>query len=191
MDLASRLLRSIRHTTAFSQRGLAHRARCRAATIADIERGAHDPTVGRLDHLLGLTGHRLVALPTRSRPVSEAAEAVTEWLTQRKEPHAFREVIQLSDDLARERGAVRVALTATPPRLIGDPKWDALIAGVTAFWLGVDGLTQPEWLSDPRRVSAEPWYVDVTTPREELEAETPPELARRRVFLAASELASV
>ena len=147
--------------------------------------------MGRLDGLLAFTGHRLATLPTRSRPVAEAAEAVAGWLREGNESYAFREVIQLSDDLARETGAVRVALTATPPALIGDRKWDALIAGVTAHWLQIDNLTQPKWLEDPARVSPEPWYVDDLAPREELEADTPPELARRRVFLAASELASV
>ena len=149
MDLAPQLLRSSRHATALTQRASAQRARGRVATIADIERGAHDPTVGRLDGLLAFTGHRLAALPTRSRPVAEAAEAVAGWLSDGKESYAFREVIQLSDDLAREAGAVRVALTATPPALVGDRGWDALIAGVTAHWLQADNLTQPEWLEDP------------------------------------------
>lgn len=191
MNLASQVLRSTRHAQALTQRGLAERDGSRQATIAEIEREKCDPTVGRLDHLLGLAGHRLAALPTRSRPVSEAAEAIAKWLSEGRESYAFREVIQLSDDLAREHGAVRVALTATPPPLIGDPKWDALVAGVTAHWLSVESLTRPTWVDRPEWVSPDPWYVDSNASRAELEAETPPELALRGVFLAATELASV
>jgi transcriptional regulator with XRE-family HTH domain len=191
VDAASRLLRATRHASGLTQRALGARARARVATIGDIERGAHDPTVGRLDGLLAFVGHRLVAIPTRSRPVAEAATAIAKWLAEGKESYAFREVIQLSDDLSREFGATRVALAAATPGLTGDRRWDAIIAGVTAHWLAVDRLTQPDWLTDPARRTPEPWYVDGGAPRAELRAQTPRELARRGVFLAASELASV
>ena len=74
---------------------------------------------------------------------------------------------------------------------MGDARWDALVAGVTEYWLDLDDLTRPEWLDDARRVSEAAWYVDSTAPREELEAATPAALAHRGVFLAVSELASV
>jgi transcriptional regulator with XRE-family HTH domain len=190
-NLASQVLRATRRASGVTQRALGARAKARVATIGDIERGAHDPTVGRLDALLAFVGHRLVAVPTRSRPVAEAASAIAGWLAAGRESYAFREVIQLSDDLSREFGATRVALAAATPGFTGDRKWDALIAGVTAHWLAVDRLTQPEWLKDPARTTPEHWYVDDGAPRSELRAQTPRELGRRGVFLAASELASV
>ena len=46
------------------------------SSIADFERGKHDPGVDRLDRLLAPLGYRVVVLPTRRRTVADAAEAI-------------------------------------------------------------------------------------------------------------------
>src|SRR5205807_1308490 len=77
---AARLLRQARRARALSQRQLASSAREHQSSIADFERGKHDPGVDRLDELLRRLGYGLSALPTRRRTVADAADAIYEWL---------------------------------------------------------------------------------------------------------------
>ena len=79
--------------------------------IAAIESGAHDTTVSRLELLLAALGQRVVLVPTVCRSVAEAADGIRSALVCRDENWAWREVIQTSDDLAREAPVVRVALS--------------------------------------------------------------------------------
>ena len=107
------------------------------------------------------------------------------------EATAFREVIQVSDDLAAAGGAVRVALAVAPAVPCGDARYDALLAGVVEYWLLADRLPRPEWLAEPAWTLAEPWDVEpVPALRAAARRATPRPIARHGVFLAASELAS-
>ena len=186
------LLRTARRGSGLSQRGLATLAGDYQPTISALENGDHDAGVDHLTRLLAATGHRLVALPTSSRPVSEAANDVELALTRGDQDAAFRECIQLSDDLVHEHGAIRVALTAAPPQLVGEPRYDALIAGIAEHHLRAERLPLPKWITAGDRRLAEPWFVDdLPEAREAVLATTPASFSRRGVFLAATELASV
>jgi hypothetical protein len=155
---------------------VAARAGRRQPQIADVERGKHDVTVDVLTELLAATGHRLVAVPSTRTSAADTAAAVRRALGSGEQERAFREALQLSDDLAASEPAVRAALCAAAPELTGDARYDALIAGLVEFHL-------------PR---ASRWYVDDTPELAELNLnETPPALLRHGVVLAASELASV
>ena len=81
------------------------------SSIADFEGGKHDPGVDRLDRLLAPLGYRIAVLPTRRRTAAEAAEAIYARRRHEDDDRAYRELIQLNDDLAAEHGPVRVALT--------------------------------------------------------------------------------
>jgi hypothetical protein len=138
------------------------------------------------------TRHQLVVLPTASRPVSDAATDVEAALRAGDERSAFREAIQLSDDLAREHGALRVALTAAPPAPVGDARFDALIAAIAEHYLTAERLTKPDWLLRNDRALRQRWYVDdLPAARNRALATTPPSFLRRGIVIAASELASV
>lgn len=190
--LAATILRTAREASGLTQRALAQRAKDHQPTISALERGSHDPGLEHLQRLLVATGHRLVLVPTRARPVNEAAAAVETALRQSSIATALREVFQLSDDLVREHGDVRAALSAAPPVRVGDPRFDALIAAVTEHHLRAEDLPLPEWLTTPDRRLADPWFVDdLPSERERIKAETPPAFARRGVYLSASELVSV
>ena len=190
MSAAAALL-AARRSGRLSQRALAARASDYQPTIAALEKGDHDPGLAHLSRLLAAAGCRLVALPTTSRPVYEAAAAVAAALRNGDEPAAYREFIQLSDDLTRERGPLRAALTALAPAPV-DRRYDALLAAVTEHYLLDAGLPLPSWVHDESRVLAEPWFVDdVPALFDRTVAETPPAFVRHGVFIAASELASV
>ena len=77
------------------------------SSIADFERGKHDPGVDRLDRLLAPLGYRIAVLPTRRRTAAEAAEAIYARRRHEDDDRAYRELIQLNDDLAAEHGPWR------------------------------------------------------------------------------------
>lgn len=187
---AATLLRAARQATGLSQRSLAARAGRRQPQIADVERGKHDVTVDVLTELLAATGHRLVAVPSTRTSAADTAAAIRQALSSGQPERAFREVLQLSDDLGASEPAVRAALCAAAPELTGDARYDALIAGIVEFHLPRG--SRPSWVREESRVLASRWYVDDTPGLAELNlAETPPALLRHGVVLAASELASV
>lgn len=180
-----------RRSRGLSQRALAARAGDHQPTISALEKGGHDPGLAHLSRLLAATGYRLVALPTTSRPVYEAAAAVAAALRNGDESSAYREFIQLSDDLARESGPLRAALTALAPAPI-DSRYDALLAAVAEHYLVNAGLPLSPWINDKSRVLTDPWFVDdVSALFNKTVAETPPAFARHGVYIAGSELASV
>lgn len=192
MVSASSLLRASRRASGLSQRALARVARVAQPRIATVESGAFDTSVARLERLVAATGGRVTVLPTRARPVWEASLAIGRAIDEGDEATAFREVIQVSDDLACAEGAVRVALAVAPAVPCGDARYDALLAGVVDYWLVADRLPRPEWLAQPAWTLAEPWDVEpVPGLRAAARRATPRPIARHGVFLAASELASL
>ena len=189
MTTAARLLRQVRRARALSQRQLASSAHEHQSSIADFERGKHDPGVDRLEELLRGLGYGLSALPTRRRTVADAADAVYEWLRKAEPNRAYRELIQLNDDLAAEHGALRVALTVAPPAMVGDRRFDAFIAALVEYRLRSERLPIPEWISEPGRRLEEEWIVDEFAAHD-IKAVTPKPFRDRRIFLDPAELES-
>jgi transcriptional regulator with XRE-family HTH domain len=187
---AATLLRAARQATGLSQRSLAALAGRRQPQIADVERGKHDVTVDVLTELLAATGHRLVAVPSTRTSAADSAAAIRRALATGQHERAFREALQLSDDLKASEPAVRAALCAAAPELTGDPRYDALIAALVELHLPRD--SRPSWVREGTRALQDRWFVDDTPGLAELNvAETPAALLRHGVVLAASELASV
>lgn len=158
--------------------------------IATIESGAHVPSVDRLEELVARAGHRLAVLPTRSSTASDIADAVYEALRAGNRRRSRRLLVQLNDDLASQHGAVRVALTVTPPAPTGNPRYDAYIAALVEHHLLAEDLPLPTWIEEPRRFLDEPWIVDRFADPD-VERATPPAFRRHRVLIDARELASI
>jgi transcriptional regulator with XRE-family HTH domain len=97
----------------------------------------------------------------------------------------IRIVLQLADDLAREHGAQRVALTVAPPAPTGDLRLDAFIAGLTEHRLNQEHLPLPRWIADAARLDA-PWTPAGVTPDHAV-----PELAARGVLVDHTDLTSM
>jgi transcriptional regulator with XRE-family HTH domain len=98
-QMSAAALLAARRARGLSQRALAARVGEHQPTISALENGDHDPGLGHLSRLLAATGHRLVALPTTARPAYEAAADIAAALRRGDESAAYREFIQLSDDL--------------------------------------------------------------------------------------------
>ena len=189
---AGALLREARRNRGLSQRALAERSGAVQPTISALERGRHDPGVATLERFLGASGARLAVLPTRVRPVADAADAIRGLIAEHQVDDAFRELIQIADDLAAENGAVRVALAVTPPAPVGDRRFDAFLAAVVEHRLSEQDLVLPEWTAEPQRACEEPWFVsELPAYVARARHESPPAFARRGVFLVVDELSSV
>ena len=175
------LPRAARGTT---QRQLAADVGTHQPHIAAIESGAHDTTVS------GLERH-LQALHYRRRPAWEAALDVADHLSAADEASAFREILQLSDDLAQSPADIRVALVVTPPAGTKDARFDALLAGVIDYWLEDCSAPRPAWLDDPSRTLDVHWFVEpLPELRESARQATPSPVLRHGVVLAEAELRS-
>lgn len=187
---ASSLLRQTRRARTLTQRALAQLAGVVQPVVADIERGGRDPSVGTLERLLRPTGHRLIAIPTWAASASETADEIRESLRENRPERALRLLIALSDGLVEQTPDIRVALCVTPPGLCGDPRFDAAIAAVVDHHLRSHRLPVPAWVSDPSRVLADRWTVDLFADDSVVD-ETPIAFRRHGVLLALRELESV
>ncbi len=172
-----------------SQREAGRRSAVSQPALADWESGRHDPVTENLVRVLGALGHRLVAVPTLRHSAAEAADAVWRHLRAGDERRAYRELIQLNDDLAAEHGAVRVVLAVSRPAPTGDARFDAFIAALVEHRLLEEGLPVPEWVHDPSRFLDETWVVDPHAPPIE-HAQTPTAFSRHGVVVHPDELAS-
>lgn len=190
MDSA-RALKAARAARGTTQRQLAADTGTHQPQIAAIESGAHDTTTSGLERHLQALLYRLTILPTRRRPAWEAALDVAEHLAVADEASAFREVLQLSDDLAASSPDIRVALAVTPPPTTKDARYDALLAGVVDYWLEQCSAPRPSWLEEPTRRVDHRWVVEPLPELHDAALQaTPPALLRHGVVLAESELRS-
>lgn len=184
--VAASLVWQARSGAQLTQARLSLLSTIRQPNISRTERGSRDISVETLDRLVRAAGWRLAVLPTRSDTVASAAAAVAGAVRDGKpEQFLVRIVLQLADDLARENGAERVALTVSPPAPTGDARLDAFIAGVAECRLNEQRLPHPRWLADAASLE-EPWTPAGVAP-------TVPvvELVRRGVFLGQADLTSV
>jgi transcriptional regulator with XRE-family HTH domain len=192
MNTAARLVRTARRGRGFSQRALAAASNREQSEIARLERSAQSARIELVERLLRAADQRLAALPTTRTPVAEHADSIADLLAHGDERRAYRNVIQLADDLAAEHGAERVALAVTPPPTTNDDRFDALIAGITELRLEDEDLPLPKWLDKDTHVLSTQWFVDrYATGDEGVIAATPEPLRRRGVVLDPAELISV
>ena len=190
MSVAATLLSSARRYRGVSGRALARQTASSQAGLVGVENGTADATTERLDRILRTLDYQVVALPTRLGTASDAGEDIRRYLEVGNEDAAFRVVLQLATDLTRADPALRVALCVTPPALSGNPKFDALLAGIVEWRLSTDGLPLPSWVSEDARTLIEPWDVEpVPGLQEAARKRTPDALRRHGIYLDPVELA--
>lgn len=189
---AAQILRAARTSRGISQRALARGAGVHQPGLAAVETGAEDATVGRLGRILNALDCQLTVLPSRRRPVWEAGDAVRRALDSGDERTAWREVIQLNDDLRSVDRATCVALAIAPPGPTGRPRFDALLAAVTDTVLVDARLPRPQWLDEEPWTLTEPWDVEeVPSLRAAARKATPAAVRRHGIYLDRAVLRSV
>lgn len=121
-----------------------------------------------------------------------AGETVRSALDAHDQRSAWREVIQLNDDLREVDRATYVALAIAPPGRTGDSRFDALLAAVTDSALVDARLPRPEWLDEDAWNLNKPWDVEeIPSLRKAARKATPPAIRRHGVFLDRAVLASI
>jgi transcriptional regulator with XRE-family HTH domain len=183
--VAGRLAQQAREGARLTQSRLAQLSLIKQPNISRAERGLRDVSVDTLDRLVRAAGWRLTVLPTRSDTVAAAAGAVARAVRDHQpDTTRVRIVLQLADDLAREHGAERVALTVAPPAPTGDPRLDAFIAGLTEHRLNDEHLPHPRWLAHAAQLD-DPWTPAGIAPDHAV-----PELEARGVLVDHTDLTS-
>lgn len=121
---------------------------------------------------------------------ASAALAIHSHLRASHYSNAFREVVQLLNDLDGVTPEHAQQMVAEPPPL-ADERYDALLAGAVEWKLNQLNLPMPPWVQE-RKPLASPWWVyEPLTGDGSVEEATPEELRRRRVFVEERDLISV
>lgn len=103
--------------------------------------------------------------------------------------HAVREFL---DQVSRVDDADLATLITQRPEPSGDPRADALIAGIAEHLAATRGLHCPRWVLEPERFLDVFWFVsDVEEFRAIALAQTPVALKRRGVFWPARSMQRV
>ena len=172
------MVRDARTSAGLTIRALAARADVATSTIARIEAGKVDPTVGMLARLLSAAGRQL-ELGTYRTPGPEIADLSDAWsrrpLGDRPDWTRLRTFL---DQLARhpeQRGPA----TLRRPAPSGSAVLDTLLAGIAEKITDDSGLPRPMWARAVPPLT-EPWVTPGTPGmREAIAAATPRQLARR------------
>ena len=183
-------LRAARRAAGLTQSELAKRLGVDQSQVARAESGRVELSAANLDRYLRACRFRLVAVPTVAATASEIAVQIRAQLDEGDTSGAFREVIQLIDDLGGVPRDVAPALVATPPTAVND-RYDALIAGVVEWKLNQLKLPIPLWVQESQPLASPWWVYEPLTGDASVEDETPIELRRRRVFIEERDLVSL
>ena len=162
------------------------------ATLSRIAQGRRIPTLNTIDQALRATRHQLITIPTRGATAVSTGAAIRSFIDTGRSQDALRAFIQYNDDLAREEGALRVALTIGEPAPTGALRWDAALAALADHHLSRDSLPKSSWIDDPSRRLAEEWVFDGTEYSAEHDRGVTPRAFRERgIVLNPDELASI
>lgn len=191
-------LRAARLRRGLSQAEVATRAGTTQSAIARFEAGVADPRLSTAQRYADAVGVDLEARAVCERTLKRTATQVKASLAEDDSGEALRHVIQFLDDIAgRDAADVRAAIHIEPDG-VGNPRWDALLAGIAEYVAHRADLPVPGWASAPGRVLNRFWFVidDIlgrSAPGLDIAAfvSAPPELANRGVFLDRSSLVSV
>jgi transcriptional regulator with XRE-family HTH domain len=188
---AARLLRSARWGARLSQRELSASSEVAEATLSRIENDRRQPSVDLLERLLSRTQHSIVLVPTVRKDAATIGAIISEALDADDIRTAYRQLIQLADNLAEVHGALRVGLTLAEPPPFAEPGWGAALAAIAAYRLDEADLPHAEWIDAPSRFLAAPWQPPTGGIRTRVDASrVPEEFARRNVLIEAETLVS-
>ncbi len=105
---------------------------------------------------------------------------------------ALRSLLDLRDALRRCSKEEFFQLTEQPPSLVGDTRWDALIAAVVEDETMRRDVSPPRWTNDLSRFTKPFWYVAEIPELHDWElAGSPASFIRHGVLASESELESV
>lgn len=165
----------------------------REPNLSTIERGLRHPTTATAERVGDALGLKFVAVRALGRSsAAEVSAAIALARASGDARLAYRQLIQLADDLAAVDPATRVVLTAEEPERVGD-RWDDAVAALVEYRLAEVRAPLPTWVSQRTGDPEHPWEPERA--REPLpfavEPDLVPEAFRKRgVLIEESELVS-
>jgi transcriptional regulator with XRE-family HTH domain len=167
MKEAQKIAAEARSASGLSIRELARLAGVSFTTVARIESGDTDPTVGTLRKIIAATGRdlRITTEPSKSRRLALAALADAVTTGRAGERPDWTRLRALLDHLARNPDQIGAAITPRPhPR---SRLMDALLAGIAEKLADDNGLPRPGWTRTAPKMRPE--WVASGTPRMQAE----------------------
>lgn len=119
----------------------------------------------------------------------ETARRVAEALAGGNTEDAYRNCLELVDDLAAVTPIRLAEIVGDRPAFTGDPRYGALVAAISEDACERAGIPVPAWVGEPER-RVDRWYLtDIPSLHQLADEETPPVFRRHGVFILADELA--
>ncbi len=189
-------IRTTRRAHGLTQQALAHAAGVPQSTVSELESGRRQPSLPLLARIIesvqGPTELRLVARDRHSAVGTAERVATSLAGGSGGEDAALRAVLDLRDTLQKADAAKLDGLTREAPRLSGDRRFDAFVAGVVEEAYARHRLEPPGWTQESSRFVRPFWYLSGIQDLHWWEFSTAPgPLLRHGVLAARAELESV
>lgn len=186
-------LRRARRLARVSLSDVATRSGVGATNLSAIENARRHPTTETAQRIADAIGVTFVPVLARGRSsAATSADAIARAESAGDHRLAYRQFIQLADDLAAVDPVTRVLLSAEQPDLIGS-RWDDAVAALVEYRLAEAGAPLPSWVAERRGDATELWEpqraaVPLPFPAEVTAVAEP--FLRRGILIEANELAS-
>lgn len=183
--LSASLIRRARAQAGLTQTRLAELAGTTQSAIAAYEAGTREPTVPVLTRLCAAAGSQLTLDIESNQSLYRVADVARDIgaLDPTDEARRLRLVFEFLRG-AHEDGNAVVLLVAAEPALIGDERFDALLAAIAEDLCIHAGETPPSWVHAPSRFLDGAWWVSrLPSARAAALVHTPASFRRRGVMI--------
>lgn len=186
-------LRRARRRACISLRDVAARSGVGITNLSAIENARRHPTTATAQRIADAIGVTFVPVLARGRSTAAAsAVAIDEAEDAGDHRLAYRQFLQLADDLAAVDPVTRVLLSAEEPDLTGT-RWDDAVAALVEYRLAEAGAPLPAWVTTRHGDAGQPWEpqraaLPLPFPADVTSVAAP--FLRRGVLIEENELAS-
>jgi transcriptional regulator with XRE-family HTH domain len=186
-------LRRARRRARVSLSDAATRSGVGITNLSAIENARRHPTTETAQRIADAIGVTFVPVLARGRSTAAAsADAIARAEDAGNHRLAYRQFIQLADDLAAVDPVTKVLLSAEEPDLTGR-RWDDAVAALVEYRLAEAGAPLPSWVTERSGDADEPWEpqraaVPLPFPADVTAVAEP--FLRRGVLIEQNELAS-
>lgn len=156
LTIVNSLRRARRHAR-ISLTEAATRSGVGVTNLSAIENARRHPTTETAQRIADAIGVTFVPVLARGRNTAAAsADAIAQAEDAGDHRLAYRQFIQLADDLAAVDPVTKVLLAAEEPDLTGT-RWDDAVAALVEYRLAKAGAPLPSWVTERRGDADQPW----------------------------------
>ncbi len=186
-------LRRARRNAGINLRDAAQRSSVGVTNLSAIEHERRNPTTATAERVAGALGVTFVPVPVRGRtPAAISAAAIAAADDSGDHRLAYRQFIQLADDLIAVDPVTRVMLSAEEPERTGK-RWDDAVAALVEYRLTEAGAPLPAWVTRRQGNANVTWEPQRSTRPLPIRADVekvPDPFRRRGILIEENELLS-